>query len=63
MNKLAVVIMALAIVGLVFVSGCTTGNAAYTPASAPVGGGCGVGASVTTDSNPCADTSDASVAL
>mgnify|MGYP001576486886 FL=1 len=62
MNKLGTVIFVLAIIGLVFVSGCTTGQATYTPASGPVGGGCGVGASVTTE-DPCAETTDESVAL
>lgn len=63
MNKLMAVAMVLALVGLVFVSGCVTGNASYDPPSGPVGGGCGVGESVVADSNPCADTADSAVSL
>ncbi|MBI4150682.1 hypothetical protein HY492_01000 [Candidatus Woesearchaeota archaeon] len=52
MNKALMVLALLALVGLVFVSGCTSGNASYDPPSGPVGGGCGVGAGVEED--PCA---------
>ncbi len=61
MNKTLLIFAALAIVGLLFVTGCTTGNAAYTPPSGPVGGGCGVGASAVAEADPCADDVDASL--
>ena len=52
MKILTIAILALAVVGLLFVSGCATGQA-YNPPSGPVGGGCGVGAPVGADG--CAD--------
>lgn len=63
MNKLLTVITVLALVGLVFVSGCVTGNASYDPPAGPVGGGCGIGASVTPDTNPCGEETGSSVNL
>lgn len=55
MKKTTTVILALAVIGLLFVTGCVSGQASYTPPSGPVGGGCGVGAPVDGDENPCAD--------
>jgi hypothetical protein len=62
MNKALMVFALLALVGLVFISGCVTGNASYDPPSGPVGGGCGVNAGV--DEDPCAvDDSAETVSL
>ena len=55
MKTTTIVILALAVIGLLFVAGCTTGQATYTPPSGPLGGGCGVGAPATADANPCSD--------
>jgi uncharacterized spore protein YtfJ len=55
MNKTMVMLVAVLAIGLLFVAGCTTGQATYTPPSGPVGGGCGVGASVTPEADPCSD--------
>ncbi|HSU72694.1 MAG TPA: hypothetical protein VLJ21_02500 [Candidatus Binatia bacterium] len=55
--------VALLTIGLLFVAGCATGQS-YNPPSGPVGGGCGVGASVTPDADPCSDADvDASTNL
>jgi uncharacterized spore protein YtfJ len=52
MNKLIIAFMLIGIIALV---GCTTGNASYDPPSGPIGGGCGVGASIDDSSDPCSD--------
>jgi len=55
MKTTSLVIIALLAIGLVFVAGCTTGQA-YNPPSGPVGGGCGVGAPVDAAEDPCGDS-------
>ena len=57
MKTTTVVVLALAVIGLLFVAGCVSGQASYQPPSGPVGGGCGVGAGVASDENPCSDVS------
>lgn len=42
--KYGLLIIALLGIGLLFVAGCTTGQASSPPPSGPIGGGCGVGA-------------------
>jgi hypothetical protein len=55
MKATTIAILALTIIGLLFVAGCATGQASYTPPSGPVGGGCGVGAPAHAIEDPCSD--------